>query len=67
MRDFLIVLLIILLAASHAQHVREIRNIKGVLRDQALTVQYLTHPKVMQDRYFEWFHGEGEFGGGAKK
>ncbi len=65
MRNIIIAVLIITaLASLRADNVRlqrEIRNLGGVVRDQALTLQYQTHPAVMQQRYFDWAMGQGEF------
>ena len=45
--------------ADNARQDRELRNLRGMSRDQAATTEYLTHPKTMTDRIFEWYKREG--------
>ena len=51
------------LLADVAAHGREIANLQGVQRDQAATIQYLTHPATIQRRTIDFILRQGEFDG----
>lgn len=40
---------------------KELANLKGVVHDQAVTIQHLTHPATIQQRTIDMLLGKGEF------